>query len=113
VTTADLGSDPKRRNWYEKHVSRLDPLFQVLSVKNMPRGAMTGLAVQSGINLRTLEGWRSHLKKNPSWRPSRCHNRRRVFDDGEEADIANDRVFHHFLASRHGKMIRQNLAQGW
>jgi hypothetical protein len=23
------------------------------------------------------------------------------------------RVFHHFLASRHGKMIQQSLAQGW
>jgi hypothetical protein len=40
----DITRPPKRRNWYEKYVSSLDPLFQVLSVKNMPRGVMAGLA---------------------------------------------------------------------
>jgi hypothetical protein len=85
----DITRPPKRRNWSEKDVSSLDPLFQALSVKNMQSRAMAGLAAQSGIDLRTFEGWRSHLEKYPGSRSYRSHNQRRVFDDGEEGSLAN------------------------
>jgi hypothetical protein len=41
------------------------------------------------MNQRTLEGRKSHLKKDPGWRPYRSHNRRRVLDDREEGSLAN------------------------
>jgi hypothetical protein len=81
-------SAAEEKERYEKHVSSLDPLVQVLLVKNMPREAMVRLARQSEINLRTLEGWRLSVKKHPSWRRYRCPNRRRVFDDREDNDLA-------------------------
>jgi hypothetical protein len=80
---------PKRRNWYQKHVSGLEDIFQGLSVGKMPKGAMHGLGMKSEINLRTLERWRSRLKKDRTWRLYTCQNRRRVFDDTEEGYLAD------------------------
>jgi hypothetical protein len=85
----DIMKEPERRNWSQKHVSGLEPRFQILPIGKVPKGAMRRLDMKSEINLKTLEGWKSHLKKDPTWRPYICHNWRRVFDDNEEGYFAD------------------------
>jgi hypothetical protein len=82
----------KRRNWYQKDGRELEWLLVILSNRmQFPKGSMLGLAITSVIGLRTLEGWRTHLRKNPAWRPYADHNRRRVFNDAEEGYLTTYR----------------------
>jgi hypothetical protein len=93
-SAADAELIKKRRHTdYARRMDELAPTFEVLTVADVPRGAIKAVAEVTGIPLGTIKDWRSKLLHDPEWRPYENRNEhRRCLSREQEAELCREIV---------------------
>jgi hypothetical protein len=74
-----------------KYASQLEPIFRILALSTKPltHGLFSELSHRTTLNVRSLEDWKRHLLKDPTWRPYQTiRMNRRTFTNADESHLA-------------------------
>jgi hypothetical protein len=103
-----------RRCDYSQRVTKLEPVFTILSQPALPDGFIKVLAKKMRVPKPTIANWRRLLLRDPTWRPGSGYGHgRRLLTDEEENGLTNRKVAVEFIRRISKLVRRQQLCFLW